>query len=98
MLHVGLGLILAIEGSQTLVHALSVHRDFHLIAFGAVQAIAALFFIWPRTMLIGGCFLVCAFLIAAVVHVLRGEFPSEHLIYAIAILFVMTHGRDWRGP
>jgi hypothetical protein len=69
------------------------HHDPHLIAFGTVQTIAAILFIWPRTMLVGGCILFCAFLVAAGVHVVRGEFPSEHLVYAVAVMSVMIHGR-----
>ena len=97
VLHVALGLILVVEGTLTLVHALSVHHDSHPVAFGTVEAMAALLFIWPRTIRLGGCILFCAFLIAAVVHLLRGEFPSEHLVYAVAALFVMIHGSGWRS-
>ncbi|MGH7426843.1 MAG: hypothetical protein ACREMW_13860 [Gemmatimonadales bacterium] len=98
ILHLALGLILAVEGVLTLIHGLSVHNAPHLIAFGAVEAIGALLFIWPRTLLVGGCFLLCAFLIAAAVHLLRGEFPSEHLVYAVAVLFSMVHVRVWSRP
>jgi len=96
-LHIALGLILAVEGVLMLVHAVAAHHDPHLLAFAAIQGIAALLFIWPRTMRIGGCVLVCAFVIAAVVHLLRGEFPSEHLVYAVAVLFVMIHGSGRRA-
>src|SRR5712692_988249 len=97
ILHVALGLILAVEGALTLVHALSMHHDAHLIAFGTVKTIAALLFIWPRTMLVGGCVLFCTFLIAAAVHVVRREFPSEHLVYAVAVMLVMIHGPSRRS-
>ena len=97
-LHLALGLILAVEGGLTLIHGLSAHDDLHLLAFAATEVIGALLFVSHRTMRIGGCFLVCAFVIAAVVHVLRGEFPSEHLVYAVAVLFVMIHGGGWRSP
>jgi uncharacterized membrane protein HdeD (DUF308 family) len=96
-LHVALGLILAVEGALTMIHALSAHEDLHLLAFAAIEVIGALLFIWARTMRIGACVLVCAFIIAAVVHLLRGEFPSEHLVYAVAVLFVMIHSGGWRS-
>jgi uncharacterized membrane protein YphA (DoxX/SURF4 family) len=83
-----LGLILAVEGVLTLIHAASAHHRLHLIAFASIEVIGALLFIWPRTMRVGACCLVCAFVIAAVVHILEGEFPSEHLVYAVAVLFV----------
>ena len=96
-LHIALGLTLAVEGVLTLVHAVAEHHDSHLLAYATMEVIAALLFIWPRTMRIGGCILVCAFLFAAVVHLLRGEFPSEHLVYAVAVLFVMIPGSGRRA-
>lgn len=87
-LHVALGIILAIEAGLTLSHALSVHHDMHLALVGAIQGLGALLFVWPRTMRAGACVLICLFLISAVVHLVRGEFPSEHLVYAIAVSFM----------
>jgi hypothetical protein len=49
-------------------------------------------------MRIGACGLVCAFIIAAAVHLLQGDCPSEHLVYAVAVLFFMIHGSGWRSP
>ena len=97
-LHLALGLILAIEGVLTLIHAFSAHEDVYLLAFAAIEVIGALLFIWPRTIRIGGCLLVCTFVIAALVHLVRGQFPSEHLVYAVAVLFVMIHGSGWCSP
>jgi uncharacterized membrane protein HdeD (DUF308 family) len=88
-LYVALGLILVIEAVLTLRHALSVHHDQHLALVAVTQGIGALLFIWPRTMRIGACLLVCLFLISAVVHAFRGEFASEHLVSAIAVSFIM---------
>lgn len=90
-LHLALGLILTLEGVLTLIHALAEHHDLHLLAFASLQVSGALLFTWPRTIRIGACILVCTFAIAAIVHFARGEFPSEHLVYIIAVLFVMTH-------
>ena len=96
-LRAALGLILALEGTLTLIHSLSVHHDPHSIAFGATETVAAMLFILPRTMRVGGCILFCAFLIGAGIHLLHGEFPSEHLVYALAVLLVMT-GAGARAP
>lgn len=92
VLHLTLALIIGLEGTLNLIHGLSAQRDPELIAFGTAEAIGAFFFGWPRTMRGGACVLVCTFLIAAVVHVLGGTFPSEHLVYAVAVLFVVAHG------
>ena len=94
-LHLALGLILAVEGSLTLRHALFAHEDLHFRAFAAIQWVGALLFIWPRTLQVGGCILACVYLIAAVVHGLRGEFSAEHLVYTVAVLTVMIHGGGW---
>jgi hypothetical protein len=91
VLHATLALIIALEGALNLIHGLSAQGDSQMIAFGSAEAFGALLFIWPRAMRVGACVLVCTFLIAAIVHVLRGEFPSEHLVYAVAVLFVATH-------
>lgn len=87
-LKVTLGIVLAIEAGLILYHAVSAHHDLHLALVGAVQGLGALLFIWPRTMRAGACVLICLFLISAVVHLVRGEFPSEHLVYAIAVAFM----------
>jgi hypothetical protein len=96
VLHLALGIIIAVEGALNLIHAFSAQTDHLLMAFGAAEATGAPLFMWPRTILVGGCLLFCTFVIAAVVHVSGGEFPSEHLVYAVAVLFVMTRGRDSR--
>jgi hypothetical protein len=97
LLHLALGLIIAVEGTINVLHGLA-PQDRQLIAFGAAEGIGALVFLWPRALRVGGCVLVCTFLIAAVVHLLAGEFPSEHLVYAVAVLLVMTHGPGWWAP
>jgi len=98
LLHVALALIIAVEGAINLVHGLSAQEDLQLVAFGTAEAVGALVFIWPRSLRVGGCILVCTFLVAAVVHLLAGDFPSEHLVYAVAVLFVMTRGTGGRAP
>ena len=91
-LHVALGLLLAVEGGINLARCLAGDHDPRLIAFSAVQTAGALLFTWSRTVGVGACILVCAFLIAAGVHALdRHDVPFEHLIYAVAVLVVVTH-------
>lgn len=92
VLHVALGVIFAVEGVLILIQAASAsHHDLHLFAFAGAEVLGALLFIWSRTMRIGACVLACAFVIAAVVHLLEGDFPSEHLVYAVAVLLVVIH-------
>jgi hypothetical protein len=89
VLSVILGATLAIEGGLILAHAVLQHEGMHVVAFGAVELVSALLFVWPRTMRFGACGLVCASLVAAVFHVVEGEFPSKHLVAAIAVLIVV---------
>ena len=91
LLHIGLGLILAVEGVIILVRGLSVEHDSLLVCFGAVEVIAAALFVWPRTILIGACGLICASVIAAVFHIMEGEFPSEHLVAVVAVALATVH-------
>ncbi len=90
-LHFALGLLIVLEGSVNLAHGLSGARDAQLIAFGAAEVIGAVLFAWSRTIAVGACVLVCAFLIAAGVHVLARDWPFEHLVYAVAVLVVLAH-------
>ena len=98
LLYIVLGLVFAIEGALVLVRGLSVERDPQLVCYGAVELISAALFIWPRTIRLGACGLVCAFLVAAVVHVVAGEFPSEHLASAVAVAFVTIHSARSPSP
>lgn len=95
LLHVALGLIFVIEGVLILVRGFTVEHDSLLVCFGVVESISAALFIWPRMVRIGACGLVCAFLVAAVFHVIDGEFPSEHLAAAVAVTFVTIHSTGW---
>jgi hypothetical protein len=93
LLHVALALIIAVEG------ALNVSRGFSeqhglLACFGGAEAVGALLFMWPRAMAVGACILVCTFLIAAGFHIAGLAFPSEHLVYAVAILVIGAQRRQ----
>jgi hypothetical protein len=93
VLHVTLALIIALEGALNVTRGLSGERDFLLVCFGAAEAVGALFFVWPRTLAVGACILVCTFLIAAAFHVVEHDFPSEHLVYTVSILVVLAQRR-----
>ena len=95
-LHLTLGLVILLESARTLVHALGApahHVNLGLLA--SVETIAAVLFLWPRTLRIGGYTLVAIFLVALVTHGLRGEFPAALLVYAAATLYVTLHGSPW---
>ena len=97
-LHVALGLLIALEGTFNVAHGLGNDLDPQLAAFGGAEVIGGLLFTWSRTIAAGACILVCAFLLAAGVHLLGHDLPFEHLVYAIAVLMVLAHqGRAFRA-
>ena len=90
VLHLALGLLIVVEGAVNLGLCFANERGLQLIAFHAAQAVGALLFILPRTVSVGACILVCAFLAAAGVHALGHTLPFDHLVYAVAVLVVLT--------
>jgi hypothetical protein len=66
--------------------------DLHAMIIGSVEAIAALLFLVPRTMVWGGVGLLATFAAAFLIHAHAHHFAAHLLIYAAAVLFVMTHG------
>ena len=98
-LHLTLGLVIALESAQTLIHALTVATGHgHLAVLAATEGTAALLFLWPRTMRVGGIALIATLAAALVGHGMRGQFPAPLLVYAVAALFVTIHGTAWRSP
>jgi hypothetical protein len=96
-LHLTLGVVAIVQSVQALLHAagaLVEHR--YLVAFGALELVAALLFLWPRTMRVGGAALVVVFVHEALFQASRGDFPAAPLVYAAAALFVTVHGDAWR--
>jgi hypothetical protein len=97
-LHLTLGVVIVVESARTLFHAFGALAEHHHLAMlGSVEIVAALLFLWPRTLRIGGWTLVAIFLVAVLTHSLRGEFPAAMLVYAAAALYVTLHGAAWRG-
>jgi hypothetical protein len=90
-----LGVLLVVHSVQTGWQALGAGRngvDVHVAMLASAEAIAGLLFLHPRTMRAGGGCLLAVFAIAFVLHGARGEFPSQLLLYAVAVSFVMVHG------
>lgn len=95
-LHLTLVLVALVQSGEALHHAigaLAEHR--HLVLFGGLQLLAALLFIVPRTLRLGGAVLVVVFAHAALYEAVNGEFPAASLVYVAAALFVTVHGSAW---
>lgn len=97
MTHWALGLILLLESclfafspAQAHAFARTGFPQWLRVALGSAEALAALLFLVPRTVRLGGWFLLGIFFLAALVHVLHGSPNVGALaIYAIAVLMVM---------
>lgn len=91
-----LGILLIAYSVQTAWHSLKSGTDgasLHVAALASVEAVAALLFLVPSTMRVAGVCLLAAFALAFVLHLTRGEFASQLLLYAAGVTFIMVHGR-----
>jgi hypothetical protein len=88
-----LGAVLLYLSIQTVIHAHEAPgSDVHVALLGAVEAIAAILFLIPRTMRTGGLALLATFAAALLFHAAHGQLGTPLLIYAAGMLFVMVHG------
>jgi hypothetical protein len=91
-----LGVVVLVASVRTCLAAL--HRnahgpaEIHLALLAGIEAIAALVFLVPRTMRIGGIALLVTFAFAISAHAAAGEFPGQVLLYTAATIFVLAHG------
>ncbi|MGO8814509.1 MAG: hypothetical protein ACLQVG_07540 [Terriglobia bacterium] len=68
------------------------HLPWIRLALSGGEFIAAILFLVPPASLAGGCLLVFIFAIAAVLHLLHGEFDVGNLIiYSMAVIVCMTY-------
>jgi uncharacterized membrane protein YphA (DoxX/SURF4 family) len=67
-------------------------HDVHLVVVGAIEAVAAVLFLIPRTLRIGAIGLLVVFAVVLLIHALRFQFRGDIVIYAAAVLFVAVHG------
>ena len=94
------GLVILLESYRTLqrgilgLHVAQSHgiHPVILIALAAPEMIAALLFLFPKTLIIGSYSLLVIFALAILVHLLHGQLNFEVLlVYAAAVVVVMTH-------
>ena len=88
-----LGTALFFWSARTVASALADGaHDPHVALLGAVEALAALLFLWPRTMRAGAAGLLGTFAVAFLLHAHQGQFRAELLVFAAAVAFVAAHG------
>lgn len=93
--HAVLGGTLLIMSHNTLFHSLHEHGLGHLTLVAALEMVGALLLLIPRTLKIGGSALLVVLIPGLVVHLTRGEWEPQLLIYAAGVYFIMTHGAAW---
>ncbi|HXV85914.1 MAG TPA: hypothetical protein VD793_04405 [Gemmatimonadales bacterium] len=98
LFHAVLGLSLLIMGHNTLFHALHEHGFGHLTLVAALEFVGAMLLLIPRTLKVGGLALLVVFIPGFILHLTRGEWQWQLLIYAAGVWFVMVHGAAWGRP
>jgi hypothetical protein len=88
------GIVLLYLSLRTVYAGLAGGRghDAHLVVVGAIEAVAAVLFLIPRTLRIGAAGLLMVFALVLLIHALRLQFRGDIVIYAAAVLFVAVHG------
>lgn len=64
----------------------------HIRLLGAVEAVGAALFLFPRTVRPGAWLLLLTFGVALVIHITMGEWRGDLLVYAAGVAFVAVHG------
>lgn len=96
VLHLTLGVVAAIDAAWALLHALEDLGDHaHYAAIAGVQLAAALLFLVPRTVRVGGWILVVIFGIGALVRAWHFDFAGPFFVYAAAALYLTLRGGGW---
>ena len=80
--------VLTAQGALSSAHG----ANPHVALLGGVEAVAALFFLVPRTMRLGAAGLIATCLLAFLLHTAQHEFRLDLLVLAVAVLFVAVHG------
>ena len=64
--------------------------NIHLVLLAGVEALAAILFLFPKTVDVGGTVLLLVFAIAILLHGIRGQLSL--VVYAAGVILVMVHG------
>lgn len=67
------------------------HSGLHLGLLGAIEAVGAALFLWPRTLVWGGRVLLLCLTLAFVVHAVRRQFRPDLVVFAAATWLIMLY-------
>jgi uncharacterized membrane protein YphA (DoxX/SURF4 family) len=95
--HAVLGLGLLIMSLEGLAHGIQeFHGEHaHLAVVSGFEAIGAALFLIPRTIRWGAAILLAVLQTGFAIHITRGEWELQLLIFAAGVWFVMVHGAEW---
>ncbi len=97
-----LGLIVILESARFIISTSAAHflanaglPDWIRPVLGGAEIIAAVLFLVPITTVFGSYLLLVIFGIAAVIHILHGQYGIEVLVlYAVAVLVCMAYTQN----
>ena len=95
LFHGVLGGALVAMSHNTLFHALHEHGVGHLALVAALEMVGAVLLLIPRTLKVGGAALLIVLVPGFILHLTRGEWNWQLLIYAAGVWFIMAHGASW---
>lgn len=93
VLRVVLGLVLAGYSLALVVTQLRGSTHAVVVALGGAELVAAILFLIPATVRLGGILLIAVFAVAVLFHVLHGEYGVGNLAIYGAAAFAVISGR-----
>ena len=94
--HFTLAIVVLLQSVWGVQHALST-ANHALLVLAIVEILAAIVFMIPQTVRLGGLVLLSVFAIAFSIHLLHGELDLRLLVYAAGTLFIIVHGSAFQG-
>lgn len=94
--HFTLAIVVLLQSVWGVKHALST-ANHALLVLAIVETLAAIVFMVPQTIRLGGLVLLSVFAIAFSVGLVHGELNLGLLVYAAGTLFIVIHGSVFDG-
>lgn len=94
--HFTLAIVVLLQSVWGVKHVLST-ANHALLVLAIVETLAAIVFMVPQTIRLGGLVLLSVFAIAFSVHLVHGELNLGLLVYAAGTLFIVIHGSAFDG-
>jgi|GEM_PF-828382 hypothetical protein len=95
--HLTLASVVFVQSVLAVFKALLAKPDanWHLFILASVEAVAAILFIIPVTLRVGGIALCLVFFVAFTVHAIIGELELGLLVYSAGTVLILFHGAGY---